>query len=62
MNQARGILAGFGSQTDAIAAGGSVNPNNINELKLIHNIDGYLIGNASQDVKKFIDIIKKTYN
>ena len=42
--------------------GGSVNPNNINELKLIHNIDGYLIGNASQDVKKFIDIIKKTYN
>jgi hypothetical protein len=27
MNQARGILAGFGSQTDAIAAGGSVNPN-----------------------------------
>ena len=27
MIQARGILAGFGSQTDAIAAGGSVNPN-----------------------------------
>jgi hypothetical protein len=27
MLQARGILAGFGSQTDAIAAGGSVNPN-----------------------------------
>ena len=42
--------------------GGSVSPKNINELKLIKNIDGYLIGGASQDTKKFIDIIKKTYN
>ncbi len=42
--------------------GGSVNPKNINELKLIENIDGFLVGGASQDSKKFIDIIKKTYN
>ena len=42
--------------------GGSVNPKNINQLKSINNIDGYLIGGASQDPKKFIDIIKKTYN
>jgi len=42
--------------------GGSVNPKNINELKLIKDIDGFLIGGASQDPKKFIDIIKKTYN
>ena len=42
--------------------GGSVNPKNINELNLINNIDGYMIGGASQDAKKFIDIIKKTYN
>ena len=42
--------------------GGSVNPKNINELKLIKNIDGFLIGGASQVPKKFIDIIKKTYN
>jgi triosephosphate isomerase len=42
--------------------GGSVNPKNINELKSISNIDGFLIGGASQDSKKFIDIIKKTYN
>ena len=42
--------------------GGSVNPKNIKELKSIKNIDGYLIGGASQDYKKFIDIIKKTYN
>ncbi len=41
--------------------GGSVNPKNINELNLINNIDGYMIGGASQDAKKFIDIIKKTY-
>ena len=31
-------------------------------LKSINNIDGFLIGGASQDSKKFIDIIKKTYN
>jgi len=42
--------------------GGSVNPKNINQLKSITNIDGYLIGGASQDPKKFIDIIKKSYN
>ena len=41
--------------------GGSVNPKNINDLKSIVNIDGYLIGGASQDPKKFIDIIKITY-
>ena len=42
--------------------GGSVNPKNVVELKAINNIDGFLIGGASQDSKKFIDIIKKTYN
>ncbi len=42
--------------------GGSVNPKNINDLKSINNIDGYLIGGASQDPKKFIDIIKKRYS
>ena len=42
--------------------GGSVNSKNIRELKSINNIDGFLIGGASQDTKKFIDIIKKTYN
>ena len=45
-----------------ILYGGSVNPKNIHELKSINNIDGYLIGGASQESKKFIDIIKKTYN
>ena len=45
-----------------ILYGGSVNPKNIIDLRLINNIDGFLIGGASQDPKKFIDIIKKTYN
>ena len=45
-----------------ILYGGSVNNKNINELKTIRNIDGFLVGGASQDSKKFIDIIKKTYN
>ncbi len=42
--------------------GGSVNSKNINQLKTIYNIDGYLVGGASQNPKNFIDIIKKTYN
>ena len=45
-----------------ILYGGSVNAKNIEQLKSIDNLDGYLIGGASQDPKKFIDIIKKTYN
>ena len=42
--------------------GGSVNPKNISGLNSINNIDGFMIGGASQKPKKFIDIIKKTYN
>ena len=45
-----------------ILYGGSVNPKNINTLNMINNIDGYLIGGASQNAKKLIDIVKKTYN
>ena len=39
--------------------GGSVNQKNISDLKSIKNIDGYLIGGASQFPDKFIDIISK---
>ena len=42
--------------------GGSVNNQNINVLKNINNIDGFLIGGASQNSNNLIDIIKKTYN
>ena len=41
--------------------GGSVSPKNIIELNSVTNIDGFLIGGASQNSKKFIDIIKKTF-
>ena len=41
--------------------GGSVNLKNINLLKKIDNIDGFLVGGASQNPKNFIDIIKKTF-
>ena len=50
------------NKNNKVLYGGSVNPKNTHDLKLINNIDGYLIGGASQDPKKFIDIIKKTYN
>ena len=42
--------------------GGSVNPENIRNLKKITSLDGFLIGGASQNPKKFIDIVKKMYN
>ena len=52
----------FGKKTPKILYGGSVNTNNIAQLKDIDIIDGFLIGGASQSSKKFIDIIKKTFN
>ena len=42
--------------------GGSVNSKNINVLKKINNVNGFLIGGASQRSNNFIDIIKKTFN
>ena len=42
--------------------GGSVNNKNIMNLKKINNVDGFLIGGASQNSNNFIDIIKKTFN
>jgi triosephosphate isomerase (TIM) len=52
----------FGKKSPKILYGGSVNTNNITQLKDIDIIDGFLIGGASQSSKKFIDIIKKTFN
>jgi len=45
-----------------ILYGGSVNPDNIVSLNKIPSINGFLVGGASQNSKKFIDIIKKTIN
>ncbi len=41
--------------------GGSVNYKNIRLFSLISEIDGFLIGGASQSSKKFIDIIRNYY-
>ena len=52
----------FKGKLPKILYGGSVNPENISDLKMIDSLDGFLIGGASQNPKKFIDIVKKTYN
>ena len=52
----------FKSKNPKVLYGGSVNPKNINELRQINQIDGFLIGGSSQNSNKFIDIIKKTFN
>jgi triosephosphate isomerase (TIM) len=56
------IKSKFKDKSLKVLYGGSVNPQNIKKLKEINNIDGFLIGGASQSAKKFIDIVKKTYN
>ena len=56
------IKSKFKGKLPKILYGGSVNPQNIRNLKEINNIDGFLIGGASQNAKKFIDIVKKTYS
>ena len=45
-----------------IIYGGSVNPENIKDLSKISEIDWFIIGGASTNPKKFIDIIKKSIN
>ena len=44
-----------------ILYGGSVNDSNIRLFSSISDIDGFLIGGASQSSKKFIDIVKNYY-
>jgi len=55
------IKSRFKDKSPKVFYGGSVNPINITNLREINNIDGFLIGGASQNAKKFIDIVKKTY-
>ena len=52
----------FQYKNSTVLYGGSVNPNNIKKLNEINQIDGFLIGGASQNSNKFIDIIKKSVN
>ena len=55
------IKSKFKDKSPKVLYGGSVNTQNIKNLKKINNIDGFLIGGASHSSNKFIDIVKKTY-
>ena len=48
-------------KTPAVLYGGSVDSESVKNLRLISEIDGFLIGGASKSSKKFIDIIKNYY-
>jgi len=48
-------------KSPTVLYGGSVNEKNIKILSSLSEIDGFLIGGASQSSKKFIDIIRKYY-
>ena len=52
----------FKYKNSKVLYGGSVNSENIKILRKINEIDGFLIGGASQNSNKYIDIIKKTFN
>ena len=58
----RGLLTEFYNETESslipILYGGSVNSNNAGELINVNSVNGFLIGGASLDVEKFVDIIK----
>ena len=50
----------FDKNAIKVIYGGSVNSKNIMNLRKINNINGFLIGGASLNQNKFIDIIKKS--
>ena len=52
----------FKNNKTIVLYGGSVSSKNVKDLREIKQIDGFLIGGASQKSNKFIDIIKKTIN
>ena len=49
------------NKSPRVLYGGSVNDKNVGLFSRISEIDGFLIGGASQSSKKFIDIIKNYY-
>ena len=56
------LIKKFRLKNPKVLYGGSVNPENVKNFKEINIIDGFLVGGASQDPKKFVDIVKKTFN
>ena len=55
------VLKKIFKNSPPVLYGGSVDNNNIREFKEIKEIDGFLIGGASKNPKKFIDIIRNYY-
>ena len=55
------LIKKFRLKNPKVLYGGSVNPENVKNFKEINIIDGFLVGGASQDPKKFVDIVKKTF-
>lgn len=53
------LIRDLTSQNTIIQYGGSVSPNNINELMSQPDIDGALVGGASLEVDSFIKLIEK---
>ena len=58
-NEIRSVFKSI--KSPKILYGGSVNDKNIRIFSSISDIDGFLIGGASQSSKKFIDIVKNYY-
>ena len=56
------LIKKFRLKNPKVLYGGSVNPENVKNFKEINIIDGFLVGAASQNAKKFVDIVKKTFN
>lgn len=57
----RAELKNLGNADISVLYGGSVKPDNAGDLIKQENIDGFLIGGASLEVKSFIDILVKIF-
>jgi triosephosphate isomerase len=56
-NTLKDLFSESESNNVPIIYGGSVNSNNADELINVHSVNGFLIGGASLDVDKFVEII-----
>jgi triosephosphate isomerase (TIM) len=56
----KNLLASAGFPEAQILYGGSVKPDNAQELLRIPNVDGFLVGGASLEVNSFVSIIQNS--
>lgn len=59
VNYIKNLLQVNYQSTNLVLYGGSVNSSNIDELNVIANVDGYLIGGASTKIDELISIVDK---